>query len=247
MAERVTPDAGMAPAGCRLLRSEDRIGRDVDTIAAAIRKAAAGRVPVFIGLLKGSFVFLADLIRAYGAPHEIEFLSVTRYDPTRKDPSSVRVLHDLTTNIGGRFVVLVEGIRSRGTKIVYVDRFLRLHNPQEIYYCALVAQQGAAASEVPLHSWGFEIDPEEYVLGYGLDVGERYRNLPFIAVSGEGFATGDTARGQSIESNDRVESSEPVGSNERVESNEPIGSGESSASTERIEPIDPIQRGGRDG
>ena len=163
------------------LRSERQIAEDVERIAVRLRDLAHGRVPVFIGILKGCFVLLADLIRAYGEPHEVEFLSLTRVDPTHKDPYSVRVLHDLGTNIQGRLVVVVEGIRSRGTKIEYVDRFLRLHEPDEILYAALIRQRDAATGSVALHAWGFEID-REYVVGYGLDLEEKHRNLPFIGL-----------------------------------------------------------------
>lgn len=163
-----------------LLRSQDRIAADVDRIGGDLRKLAQGRVPVFVGLMKGSFVFLADLVRAYAESHEIDFLSVTRFDRIRKDPASVRVLNDLSANISGRLVVVVEAIRTRGNKIEYVDQFLRLRGPEEILYAACLRQKGAAEGPIPLHSWGFEIDDNDYVVGYGLDLDERYRNLPFI-------------------------------------------------------------------
>ncbi len=167
----------------RILRTAEEIASDVDRIGSRLRGMAAGRPPVFIGILKGSFVFLADLVRAFGADHEIEFLSLTRYDSGRKDPSSVRVLHDLSRSIEGRMVVVVEGIRSsNGTKIEYIDRFLRLHEPEEVVYGALIRQKGSAKGPIPLDAWGFEINDDEYVVGFGLDLDERYRNLPFIGI-----------------------------------------------------------------
>ena len=166
----------------RVLRTPEEIGQDVARIARDLHLLAHDRVPIFIGLLKGSFVFLADLIRAYGEPLQIDFLSVTRYDAADKDPSSVRVLSDLATNIDGRLVVVVEGIRSAGTKMEYVDNFLRLHGAAEIVHCAMVRQKGSAGGAVPLDTWGFEADDQEYVVGYGLDLNERYRNLPFVGV-----------------------------------------------------------------
>jgi hypoxanthine phosphoribosyltransferase len=173
-----------------VVRSQEEIAADVERISGEIRRLARGRVPVFIAMLKGSFVFLADLIRAYGEPHEIDFLSVTRYDPARKDPGSVRVLHDLSSNISGRLVVVVEAIRTRGLKIEYVDRFLRLSGPDEILYAACARQSGAEQGPIPLHSWGFEIDDDDYVIGYGLDLDERFRNLPFIGVIEDEHETG---------------------------------------------------------
>ena len=176
--------------GFRVVRSREAIAADVDRIGGDLRRHAGGRAPVFIAMLKGSFMFLADLIRAYGEPHEIDLLSVTRYDPARKDPGSVRVLHDLSSNISGRLVVVVEAIRTRGRKIEYIDQFLRLRGPEEILYAACARQKGSADGPIPLHSWGFEIDDDDYVVGYGLDLDEHYRNLPFIGVLEDGHETG---------------------------------------------------------
>ncbi len=170
--------------GFRIVREREQIVLDVERIGEELRGLAAGRSPVLIGILKGSFIFLADLARAFGGEHEIEFLSLTRYDSARKDPTSVRVLHDLSESIGGRLVVVVEGIRSsNGTKIEYIDRFLRLHEPQQIIYSALVRQKGSAKGPIPLDAWGFEIEDDEYAIGYGLDLDERHRNLSHIGVS----------------------------------------------------------------
>lgn len=166
-----------------VLRWGEEIAHDVDQIAGTLRGIARGRSPVFIGILKGSFVFLADLVRAFDEEHEIEFLSLSRYNSARKDASAVRVLHDLTQNIGGRLVFVVEGIRSsNGTKIEYIDRFLRLHKPEEIIYVALARQRSSAAGPIPVDAWGFEIEDDEYVVGYGLDLDERYRSLPFVGI-----------------------------------------------------------------
>jgi hypoxanthine phosphoribosyltransferase len=174
----------------RTVRTEEEIRADLERIGGELRRLARGRVPVFIALLKGSFVFLADLVRAYGEAHEIDFLSVTRYDPARKDTASVRVLHDLSANISGRLVVVVEAIRTKGHKIEYIDSFLRLRGPEEILYCACVRQQGSAGGPIPLHHWGFEIEDDDYVIGYGLDLDEQYRNLPFIGTLEGGHETG---------------------------------------------------------
>jgi hypoxanthine phosphoribosyltransferase len=165
----------------RIARTPEQIRADVERMAAELRDLAGERVPVFIGILKGSFILLADLIRAYNAPHEIDFLSLTRFDPTQRDQTSVKVIHDLSANISGRLVIVVEGIRTAGTKIEYVDRFLELHRPQAILHCALVQQKGAIGGPIPLHSRGFQIG-NDFVVGYGLDLDEQHRNLPFVAV-----------------------------------------------------------------
>lgn len=175
----------LGAAGLSVLFTEEQIGQRVREIGASLRTRLGERNPIFIGLLSGSFVFLADLIRAFGAPHEVDFLKVSRYDDAEKGPAAVRVMHDLRSNVQGRHVVLVEGIRARGTKIQYVDRFLRLHQPASVEYCAMIRPKRAPL-EVPLNETGFLID-NEYVVGYGLDLGERHRNLPFIGALERGL------------------------------------------------------------
>jgi hypoxanthine phosphoribosyltransferase len=166
----------------RVVRTPDEIAGDVQRIARELHALAGSHIPVFIALLKGSFVFLSDLIRAYGEPLQVDFLSVTRVDPAIKGPSSVRVLSDLATNIDGRLVIVVEGIRSKGTKVEYVNDFLRLHGAGDVLHCAMLRQKGSSPGAVPLDSWGFETDDQQYVVGYGLDLDGRHRNLPFIGV-----------------------------------------------------------------
>jgi hypoxanthine phosphoribosyltransferase len=145
----------------------------------SLRTRFRGECPVFVGLLHAGFVFLSDLIRAYGAPHEIDFLKVSRYDEAHREATAVRVLQDLRGEVRDRPVVVVEAIRAHGTKIEYVERFLRLHGPRRIEYCALVVPERANRS-VPVHEAGFAIG-DEYVIGYGLDYHERFRHLDCIA------------------------------------------------------------------
>lgn len=163
----------------RLLFTETQIRQRVESMAATLRQRLEGDCPVFVGILHGGFVFLADLIRAYGAPHEIDFLKVSRHDPANREPSALRVLQDLRGDVRGRTIVVVEAIRAHGTKIEYVERFLSLHAPARILYCALVVPEHANRS-IPVDEAGFEIG-REYVVGYGLDLHERHRQLGFIA------------------------------------------------------------------
>jgi hypoxanthine phosphoribosyltransferase len=169
----------LGTAEARVLFTEEDVRTKVRAMALSLRERLEGDCPVFIGLLHGGFVFLADLIREYGAPHEVDFLKVSRYDLSQKDPTAVRVMHDLRSNIKGRNVVVVEGIRAKGTKIEYVDRFLRLHQPRTVEYCAMV-RPAEANVVVPMSQVGFEID-REFVVGYGLDYREQYRHLAFIS------------------------------------------------------------------
>lgn len=162
----------------RVLFTEEQIRSRVQEIGDSLRGRLGDTTPVFVGLLTGGFVFLADLVRAFGSSHEIDMLQVSRYDAKQKDPTAVRVVHDLRTNIKGRTVVVVEGIRPRGNKIEYVHRLLGLHQPRHVEYCALI-RPAQAHLEVPVNETGFAID-NQYVVGYGLDLNELHRNLPFI-------------------------------------------------------------------
>ena len=152
----------------------------VEEIGFALRHRHGDRCPVFIGMLHGGFVFLSDLIRAFGVPHEIDFLKMSRYDTQRRDQTDVKVLQDLRSPVRGRVVVVVEAIRARGTKVEYLDRFLRLHGPEQVEYCALVLPEDGNLS-VPVHEVGFSIG-REFVVGCGLDWRERFRGLPGICV-----------------------------------------------------------------
>ncbi len=163
----------------RMLFSERQIRDRVADCGASLHRRLGSERPVFIGLLHGGFVLLSDLIRAFDAPHEVDFLKLSRYDLREKDPTAVRVMQDLRSGIRDRSVVVVEGIRARGTKIEYVQRFLDLHRPRAVTYCAVIQPEGANLT-VPIHEAGFEIG-DEFVVGYGLDYHEQYRNLPFIS------------------------------------------------------------------
>jgi hypoxanthine phosphoribosyltransferase len=160
---------------------------DARSVAARIRELGAeisrdfeGRNPVLVCILRGGFIFLTDLSRALTIPHEIDFLQVSRYDPKEKDPTGVKLLADLRSNVKGRHVIVVEGIRTRSTKMSYVDRFLALHEPASRTYAALLAHADARENPIPLHYCGFRID-NQFVVGMGLDERERFRNLPYIA------------------------------------------------------------------
>jgi hypoxanthine phosphoribosyltransferase len=164
----------------RVLLDTETTQRRIRELAVEISERFKDRDPVLVCLLRGGFVFLTDLSRNLAIPHELDFLQVSRYDPVEKDRTGVKLLVDLRSNVKGRDVLVVEGIRTRGTKISYVDRFLELHHPASRTYTALLAQGPASDHPIPLHYCGFSLD-NEFVVGMGLDYQERYRNLPFIA------------------------------------------------------------------
>ncbi len=139
----------------------------------------AGRHPVLVSLLKGGVVFLADLIRHLTIPHHIEFMRVSSYESTQSS-GVVRILSDLQTPIEGRDVLLVEDVVDTGTTLAYIVDMLRLRNPGSLEVCALLRKRVPRDPGIPIRYLGSEI-PNTFVVGYGLDHEENYRNLPFIA------------------------------------------------------------------
>lgn len=147
------------------------------------RKIAADysdKCPVFIGILKGSFVFLADLIRAAEIDCEMDFMSVASYGESQKGAGIVRLIKDVNLNIKGRHVIIVEDIIDSGLTANYIKKYLQLRQPKSIEFVALLDKRKARKVDIDIKYVGFEL-PEVFVVGYGLDYGERYRHLPFIA------------------------------------------------------------------
>ena len=138
----------------------------------------AGRTPLLVGVLKGAFVFMSDLAREIALPVEFDFMAVSSYGSTTKTSGVVRIVKDLDLDLSGRDVLIVEDIVHSGLTLRYLRKNLLARNPASLEVCALLVREGRA--QVPdLRYVGFTIPPE-FVIGYGLDVGERYRNLPSV-------------------------------------------------------------------
>jgi len=133
-----------------------------------------------VGILKGSFVFLADLVRELDIPHEVDFISVASYGSETKATGVVKLLKDLSINIKGRHVIIVEDIVDTGLTLNYIRRNLLTRSPKTLEIITLLDKKKRRKINVPLKYVGFSI-PGEFVIGYGLDYNEQYRNLPFIA------------------------------------------------------------------
>lgn len=164
----------------KVLFSAEQISVRVEELGRELAQDYADKYPVLVAILRGGFVFQCDLARAAQIPQEVDFLSVSRFSPEEKGKTAVKVLHDLRSDVRGRHVVVVEGIRTGSTKMDYVQTFLRLHEPASICFAALVRQTNDRNHAVPLQYKGFNIG-DEFVIGCGLDYQERYRNLPVIA------------------------------------------------------------------
>lgn len=169
-------DAPALPAGARVLLDADALRAQVARLAAEIAADHPDGV-VLIGVLKGATIFLADLLRAvHGAAVVVDFLAISRYAP---DSGRVRILKDLDLDIGGRDVVVVEDLVDTGLTLAYLLGQLGDRNPRRLSVCALLDRRTKRIVPLPVRYVGMEIG-DEFVLGYGLHYGERYRNLPVI-------------------------------------------------------------------
>src|ERR687886_208181 len=161
---------------------------DEQTLQARIRELGEeisadyeGRDLLLIGVLKGAVFFMADLMRHLTVPCEVDFMAVASYGDSTDSSGIVRILKDLDINIEGRDVLVVEDIIDSGLTLSYLMRNLESRGPASLEVCALMTKPARREIDVPVRYVGFEI-PNRFVVGYGLDFGERYRNLPYVAV-----------------------------------------------------------------
>ncbi len=175
-----------------VLIPQDAIQRRVEEMGKELAAACGNSLPLLVGVLTGSALFLADLVRHMAIPLEMDFMAVASYGGNGRQQSSgaVRITKDLNNIIEGRDVILVEGIVDTGMTVGYIIRNLLARKPRSIRLCAFLDKPARRIVKVPVNFRGFEI-PDRFVVGYGLDFRQMYRNLPYIGVlSGE--ATGLT-------------------------------------------------------
>jgi hypoxanthine phosphoribosyltransferase len=166
----------------KILISEEEIQKRVAELGQQISADYAGEIPFVVAVLKGAYVFLADLCRQMSVMHEVHFMAISSYGGRATRSSGVvRILMDLAASPEGRHVLVVEDIVDSGRTLDYILRNLHTRNPASVRVCTLLTKPSRREIEVPLDYVGFEI-PDEFVLGYGLDFDEHYRNLPFIGV-----------------------------------------------------------------
>lgn len=165
----------------RVLIPADELAARVRELGREISDTYRGSVPLLVSVLKGGVVFLTDLMRAVTIPHHIDFLQLSSYAGGTMSSGTVRLLSDLGTNIGGRDVLIVEDIVDTGLTLRYLLKQLEIRQPRSLRVCTLLNKQSARQVDVALDFVGFDI-PNEFVVGYGLDYEEKYRNLPYIGV-----------------------------------------------------------------
>lgn len=165
----------------RVLIPEEALQQRVSELAARISADYVDRNPLLICILKGGYVFLADLTRYLAIRHGIDFMAVSSYGNGTSSSGVVRILKDLDRDISGRHVLLVEDIIDTGHTISYLLENLRVRQPASLRICTLLSKPSRREVDLQVDYIGFEI-PNEFVIGYGLDYGENYRNLRFIGV-----------------------------------------------------------------
>jgi len=152
----------------------------VERLAARIRADYGDKRPVLVGVLKGAFVFLADLIREVKMPLEVDFITVSSYGPGQTSSGEVRLVQDITTDIAGRHVLLVEDIVDSGLTLDELRRHLLRRSPASLRVCALLARGSLLASAPDAVDYLGRAVPDGFVVGYGIDCGEDYRYLPDV-------------------------------------------------------------------
>ena len=167
------PDLG------ELVVPEDVLQARIVELGKQITADYEGRPPLLVGVLKGAFVFMADLARAIDLPVEFDFMAVSSYGAATKTSGVVRIVKDLDLDLTGRHVLIVEDIVDSGLTLAYLRKNLWARGPASLEVCALLVRDGLQKADLHLAYEGFRIPPD-FVVGYGLDVAERYRNLPDV-------------------------------------------------------------------
>ena len=164
-----------------VLIDEEALQQRIAALGEEISSEYTGRDLLLVGVLKGAVFFLADLMRNLTVPCEIDFMAISSYGASTDSSGVVRILKDLDINIEGRDVLVVEDIIDSGLTLSYLMRNLEARGPSSLEICALLTKPERREIHVPVRYVGFEI-PNRFVIGYGLDFGERYRNLPYVGV-----------------------------------------------------------------
>jgi hypoxanthine phosphoribosyltransferase len=159
--------------------SEKEIRQTVKTIAQDLTKDYRDREPVLIGVLNGVFIFFADLVREISFPHEIDFVRLASYGSQDTSSGSVALTKDIELSIGGRPVIVVEDIIDTGLTLSYLIHHIKEKGPESVKICTLINKLERREKAVRIDYWGFEVE-RGFVVGYGLDYNEKFRNLPYI-------------------------------------------------------------------
>ncbi len=165
----------------KVLIGSEELQKRVTQLGIEISRDYGDSLPILVNILKGGFVFLADLTRAMSIHHEVDFMAISSYNGGTESTGVVKIEKDLKSVITGRDVLIVEDIVDTGLTLDHLLSLLATRKPRSLRICALLDKVSRRIKDVPIDYRGFEI-PDEFVIGYGLDYDEKYRNLPFIGV-----------------------------------------------------------------
>lgn len=164
-----------------ILLTEEEIQERVRELGAEISRDYEGKDPMFVGVLKGCFVFMADLMRSVTIPCSMDFMAVSSYGNGATTTGAVKINKDLSQDIQGRHVILVEDILDSGVTLSYLSKYLQNRAPASVAIATLLDKPECHRADVNLRYCGFTV-PDAFVVGYGLDYAEKYRNLPYIGI-----------------------------------------------------------------
>jgi hypoxanthine phosphoribosyltransferase len=164
-----------------VLYTEEQIQNRVKQLGNLISQDYAGKVPLLVGVLKGVLFFMADLLRAVRIPVEVDFIAISSYSAESREQGVVRMVKDLEIPITGRHVLFVEDVIDTGLTLHYILRNLQTRGPADLQVCTLFNKSTKRLIDLPVKYKGFDL-PDRFVVGYGLDHRERYRNLPYVAL-----------------------------------------------------------------
>ena len=165
----------------RVLFTEQELKDRVAELAAQIDRGYAGKEPMLISVLRGSFIFMADLARAIHLPCTVDFMAVSSYGSGTTSSGQVKITKDLSESIEGRDIIVVEDILDSGNTLSYLFRLLQARHPASVRLCTLLDKPSRRTKPITADYTGFAVD-DLFVVGYGLDYAEKYRNLPYIGV-----------------------------------------------------------------
>jgi len=165
----------------KIIFTEEEIKKKVQDIGRKISEDYKEKDPIFISILKGGVVFMADLMRAVDIPIEIDFMGVASYGSSTKSSGVVQITKDCNIDISNRYVLIIEDIVDSGLSLKYITRYLQGKQPQSLKICVLLDKIYAHDPDIEMEYKAFDV-PNDFIVGYGLDYDERYRNLPYIGV-----------------------------------------------------------------
>lgn len=164
-----------------ILYTADELKKEIQRLGSEITKDYQGKSPLFVGVLKGSFVFMADLVRTIDLYCDVDFMAVSSYGNGTTTTGAVKISKDLSKDIYERDVIIVEDILDSGVTLSYLKKYLQGRKPNSIKICTLLDKPSRRAADISADYVGM-VCPDGFIVGYGLDYAEKYRNLPYIAI-----------------------------------------------------------------